>query len=39
MKEQSWHKIEVGFEFSMPKNLYDNILVDDIDGFEFFFIF
>ena len=39
MKAQIWHKIEAKFEFSMPKNLYDNILVDDIDGFEFFFIF
>ena len=39
MKEQCCHKIEAGFEFSMPKNLYDNSLVDDIDGFEFFSIF
>ena len=39
MKEQLWHKIGADCEFSMPKSLYNNILVDNIDGFEFFFIF
>ena len=39
MKEQSKHKIEARFGLSMPKNPYNNLLFDQIDGFEYFLIF
>ena len=39
MKEQSWHKTEARFGLSMPKTPYNNLLLDHIDGFEFFLIF
>ena len=39
MKEQSEHKIKARFGLSMPKNPYNNLLFDHIDGFEFFSIF
>ena len=39
MKEQSKHKTEARFGLSMPKNPYNNLLFDHIDGFEFFLIF
>ena len=39
MKEQSKHKIEARFGLSMPKNPYNNLLFDHIDGFQFFSIF
>ena len=39
MKEQRWHKIEARFGLRMPKNPYNNLLFDHIDGFEFFKIF
>ena len=39
MKEQSKHKTEARFGLSMPKNPYNNLLFDHIDGFEFSLIF
>ena len=39
MKEQSKHKIEAKFGLRMPKNPYNNLLFNHIDGFEFFLIF
>ena len=36
MKEQRKHKIEARFGLCMPKNPYNNILFDHVDGFEFF---
>ena len=39
MKGQIWGKTEARFELSMPKNLSDNLLFDNVDGFEFFFNF
>ena len=39
MKEQSQHKTEARLRLSMPKNSYNNLLLDHIDGFEFFLIF
>ena len=38
MKEQSWHKTEARFGLSMPKNPYNNLSFDHIDGFKFFLI-
>ena len=39
MKEQSYHKIEARFGLSIPKNPYNNLLFDHINGFEFVLIF
>ena len=39
MQEQSQHKIEARFRLSTPKNPYDNLLFDQIDGIELFLFF
>ena len=39
MKGQSKLKTEARFGLSMPKNPYNNLLFDHIDGFKFFLIF
>ena len=39
MKEQSYHKLEARFGLSMPKNPFNNLLLDHINEFEFFLIF
>ena len=39
MKVQSKHKIKARFGLRMPENPYSSLLLDHIDGFEFFSIF
>ena len=39
MQEQSQHKTEARFRLSTPKNPYDNLLFDQIDGIELFLFF
>ena len=39
MKEESLHKAEDRFGLSMPKNPYNNLLFDHIDGIEFILVF
>ena len=39
MKEQSYHKTEARFGLSMPKNPYNYLMFDHIDGLKLFLIF
>ena len=39
MKEQSYYKLEATFGLGIPKKPSNNLLLDHINGFEFFLIF